>query len=57
MKLITYGLGGYDPTKPNNNIIEEYETPDEPIDEVKAAALAKLEALGLTAQDIQAIVS
>jgi len=57
MKLITYGLGGYDSNKPNNNIIEEYETPDEPIDEVKAAALAKLEALGLTAQDIQAIVS
>jgi len=21
----TYGLGGYDPTKPNNNIIEQYE--------------------------------
>lgn len=23
MKLITYGIGGYDPTKPNNNIVEE----------------------------------
>lgn len=23
-----YGLGGYDPTKPNNNIIEEIEVPD-----------------------------
>jgi hypothetical protein len=22
---ITYGIGGYDPTKPNNNIIEQYE--------------------------------
>jgi hypothetical protein len=23
--ITTYGLGGYDPTKPNNNIIEQYE--------------------------------
>jgi len=29
MKSITYGLGGYDPTKPNNNVIEEIELPDE----------------------------
>ena len=36
MKTITYGFGGYDETKPNNNIVEEYddgidpepETPD-----------------------------
>jgi hypothetical protein len=28
-KLITYGLGGYDPTKPNNNIVEEIDLPDE----------------------------
>jgi len=27
-KLITYGLGGYDETKPNNNIIEEIDLPD-----------------------------
>ena len=25
MKITTYGLGGYDPTKPNNNIVEEVE--------------------------------
>jgi hypothetical protein len=25
MNMITYGLGGYDPTKPNNNIVEEVE--------------------------------
>jgi len=24
-----YGIGGYDPSKPNNNIVEEYEIPDE----------------------------
>jgi hypothetical protein len=27
-KLITYGLGGYDETKPNNNIVEEIDIPD-----------------------------
>jgi len=27
-KLITYGVGGYDQTKPNNNIIEEIDIPD-----------------------------
>ena len=26
---ITYGIGGYDETKPNNNIIEIIEEPDE----------------------------
>jgi hypothetical protein len=30
-KLITYGIGGYDETKPNNNIVEEIDIPDEPI--------------------------
>lgn len=28
-KLVTYGIGGYDPTKPNNNIVEEIDLPDE----------------------------
>jgi hypothetical protein len=28
MKSITYGIGGYDPTKPNNNIVEEIDLPD-----------------------------
>ena len=28
-KIITYGLGGYDPTKPNNNIVEEIDLPEE----------------------------
>jgi hypothetical protein len=27
-KSITFGLGGYDPTKPNNNIVEEIDLPD-----------------------------
>ena len=29
MKQITYGLGGYDETKPNNNIVEVIDIPDE----------------------------
>jgi len=29
MKIITYGIGGYDPSKPNNNIVEEIDLPDE----------------------------
>ena len=28
-KQVTYGIGGYDPTKPNNNIVEEIDLPDE----------------------------
>jgi hypothetical protein len=28
-KKITYGLGGYDESKPNNNIVEEIDIPDE----------------------------
>jgi hypothetical protein len=31
-KIITYGLGGYDPSKPNNNIVEEIDLPDEEIE-------------------------
>jgi hypothetical protein len=28
-KIVTYGEGGYDQTKPNNNIVEEIDLPDE----------------------------
>jgi hypothetical protein len=28
-KSITYGIGGYDPSKPNNNIVEEIDIPDQ----------------------------
>ena len=30
MRNITYGIGGYDETKPNNNLIEEIDLPDPP---------------------------
>ena len=26
--MVTYGIGGYDPSKPNNNIVEELDIPD-----------------------------
>jgi len=29
IKQTTYGIGGYDPSKPNNNIVEEIDIPDE----------------------------
>jgi hypothetical protein len=29
MKKVTYGIGGYDPSKPNNNIVEEIDIPDQ----------------------------
>jgi len=28
-KTVVYGIGGYDESKPNNNIVEIIETPDE----------------------------
>jgi hypothetical protein len=31
MKSVTYGLGGYDETKLNNNIVEEINIPDDPV--------------------------
>jgi hypothetical protein len=27
-KSTTFGIGGYDPSKPNNNIVEEIDIPD-----------------------------
>lgn len=34
-RIVTYGLGGYDPSKPNGNIIEIIELPDdEPIEQL-----------------------
>lgn len=41
MKMTTYGLGGYDPSLPNNNIIEVIELLDEsqsPLDPTGALA-------------------
>jgi len=59
MRHVVYGLGGYDPSLPNGNVIEEYEVPDpEPTAEelARASAVAKLQALGLTEQEALALV-
>lgn len=50
-QIITYGLGGYDPSKPNNNIIDITEIPDEPVSDTQAIAdvLAQLPAETLEA--------
>jgi hypothetical protein len=34
MKSVTYGIGGYDPTKLNNNIVEEIDLTDEDTNEI-----------------------
>jgi hypothetical protein len=59
VKQTTYGIGGFDPSKPNNNIVEEIELPDpEPTPEelARASAIAKLQALGLTEEEALALV-
>lgn len=47
--VTVYGPGGYDPDKPNGNIIEQYDEPDEPepptlesLDEALAILTAEL---------------
>ena len=37
-KLVTYGIGGHDESKPNNNIVEEIDIPDEESNETKQEA-------------------
>ena len=54
-----YGIGGFDPSKPNGNVIEDYELPDpEPTPEelARASAVVKLQALGLTEAEALALV-
>lgn len=39
MKQTTYGIGGYDPTKPNNNIVDEVEVDDPaPVEDLAVAS-------------------
>jgi hypothetical protein len=59
MKHIVYGIGGFDPSLPNGNIIEEYDVPDPeptPEEQARASALAKLQALGLTEAEASALI-
>jgi hypothetical protein len=62
-----YGPGGYDPSKPNNNIVDQYEIPDvrSPLDPAGVAATLNAvlglwplddaaNAVGLTPEDLVA---
>jgi len=57
--VTVFGPGGYDPSLPDNNVIEQYDIPDpEPTPEevARASAVAKLQALGLTEEEALALV-
>ena len=59
MKVTIYGEGGFDQTKPNNNILEQYEVEDPlPTDSelARASAIEKLKAFGLSEEEIQALL-
>lgn len=62
--VVVYGIGGYDPSKPNNNIVEQYEVEvteqeleDQRILDLKESARAKLIAgEQLTEEEVNAIL-
>jgi hypothetical protein len=58
-QVTIWGEGGFDPSKPNNNIIDQYEVADsEPTEQelAKASAMAKLKALGLSDAEVAALL-
>ena len=62
MKIVTYGIGGHDSTKPNNNIIEEYDIPDPvvaPPDKATPATIriAMRRLYNITGQQFDAVVA
>ncbi len=59
MKVRIWGEGGFDPAKPNNNLVEEYELPDrEPTQQEldRQSGMSKLAELGLTPNEIKALI-
>jgi hypothetical protein len=60
MLVTSYGPEGFDPSKPNNNIVNQYEIEDpEPTEQeiARKSAISKLKALGLTDGEIQALIA
>jgi len=64
IKSVVYGLGGYDESKPANNVVETLYYTDEELAALaaeaqkaadKIAAESKLAALGLTPDDLKAL--
>jgi hypothetical protein len=57
LKSVVFGLGGYDETKPNNNIVETIYYTDEELTQLEAesakqaARQALLDRLGITAEE------
>jgi hypothetical protein len=39
LKYVRYGIGGFDDTKPNNNILEQYEYDEPPIPKIEKIKL------------------
>jgi hypothetical protein len=59
MKEITYGIGGYDPTKPNKNVVNISEYPDPPqtpLDPVGALATLLAVVGSITVEDAANVV-
>jgi hypothetical protein len=62
IKSVVFGLGGYDETKPDNNIIETVYYSDEELTKLAAEAAkaeqraALLERLGITAEEAQLLL-
>jgi hypothetical protein len=62
IKSVIYGIGGYDETKPDNNIIETVYYSDEELTKLAAEAAkaeqkaALLERLGITAEEAQLLL-
>ena len=62
IKSVIYGIGGYDETKPDNNIIETVYYSDEELAQLEAEAAkaaekaALLERLGITADEAKLLL-
>jgi hypothetical protein len=58
VRIVTFGLGGFDETQPDNNVISVEELPEVvvPVDEARQSAMTKLAGWGLSEEEILAIV-